>query len=158
MKIHKRIAIYLSALLVVLFLGISLLGYKVYQHELNQEKQIEDLQTNVQQMKVGNDTEAGRFIGACADSDGGGINLLVLGNSITKHGLNEYWWNEIGMAASESSKDYYHKLVSELVTLYGKVNAYALNYSQWEINGHDRSQTFSIIDSLLCEQLDYIIL
>ena len=84
--------------------------------------------------------------------------MLVLGNSITKHGHNEYWWNEIGMAASEAPKDYYHRLVAALTERYGDVNAYALNYSQWEINGHDRGQTFSIIDPLLCEQLDYIIL
>ncbi len=155
----KIVMICLGVLFIVAVLGMSLLGYKLYRHELNQEKRIKDLQAYVQRMEAGNDEDAGRFIKACVDAVGGGINLLVLGNSITKHGLNhEYWWNEIGMAASEASKDYYHRLVAALTEQYEDVNAYALNYSQWELNGHDRNQTFSIIDPFLCEQLDYIIL
>ena len=39
---------------------------------------------------------------------------LAIGNSITQHGINEYWWDQMGMAATRSDRDYYHIVVSEI--------------------------------------------
>ena len=40
----------------------------------------------------------------------GAFNYLAIGNSLTLHGICEYWWNECGMAASSLEKDYVHQL------------------------------------------------
>ena len=57
---------------------------------------------------------------------------IVLGNSITIHGINTYWWGEWGMAASTRENDFVHKLESI-------INSHDLNYvcnpvniSNWE--------------------------
>lgn len=36
------------------------------------------------------------------------FNYLAIGNSITQHGICDYWWNKHGMAASKEDKDYVH--------------------------------------------------
>ena len=85
------------------------------------------------------------------------FNYLAIGNSITKHGKCDYWWNEIGMAASDVDKDYYHIVSSYLEEYSGKkVVSYAVNFSQWETNGHDRAQTFGDIKKYLSEELDLV--
>lgn len=33
---------------------------------------------------------------------------LAIGNSITQHGICDYWWNKHGMAASREDRDYVH--------------------------------------------------
>lgn len=62
----------LGVLFIVSVFEMNLLGYKLYRHELNQEKRIKDLQAYVQRMEVGNDEDAGRFIKACVDAGRGG--------------------------------------------------------------------------------------
>lgn len=42
------------------------------------------------------------------------MNLLFIGNSITKHGKCSYWPGEWGMAASSPENDYVHLLVNKL--------------------------------------------
>ena len=50
-------------------------------------------------------------------------NYLAIGNSITIHPLNEYWWNECGMAATTVENDYVHLVASAL-----DANYYAYNF------------------------------
>ena len=75
----KIIIICLGVLFIVSVLGMSLLGYKLYGHELNQEKRIKDLQAQVQRMEVGNDEDVGRFIKACVDASKGGGKFACIG-------------------------------------------------------------------------------
>lgn len=86
----------------------------------------------------------------------GNYNYLALGNSITKHPLCDYWWNEIGMAATTEEKDYFHLVVKYLQNSYGEVQAQAFNVYYWEIISADRAQTLSAWDAYLSEELDLV--
>jgi len=86
-----------------------------------------------------------------------GFNYLAIGNSITKHGINEYWWNEVGMAASTAENDYFHLVASNLEDkLQVDVTAFAYNGSAWEVQVNDRSEVLSYWDGFLSEKLDLI--
>lgn len=89
------------------------------------------------------------------DVGGGLYRYLAIGNSITLHAKSDYWFSECGMAASSDSRDYFHLIATEI----GKkksVFATAVNFSTWEMNSHDRSQTISQIDLFLDIELDLI--
>ena len=81
----------------------------------------------------------------------GDYNYLAIGNSITIHPLNEYWWGEWGMAASIAEKDYVHLVASAL-----DAEPYAYNFGTWEVMGHDRGETLSLLDGLLSDELDLV--
>lgn len=85
-----------------------------------------------------------------------GINYLAVGNSITIHGVCDYWWTETGMAASEKEKDYYHRIAAWMKTQYSEVMSYALNLSAWEIAAHDRTQTLQALVPYLDSELDVV--
>ena len=84
------------------------------------------------------------------------FNYLAIGNSITLHETCDYWWNEIGMAASTQDKDYVHRVISALEAKYGEVESAAYNFATWEVQAHDRAQTLSLLDPYLYEQLDLV--
>lgn len=84
---------------------------------------------------------------------------LAIGNSITRHGECEYWWNDIGMAASEESKDYFHIVSAFLREQHEEVRAAAINFVEWEISGsQERPDTYALIDPYLTDTLDLITL
>lgn len=65
--------------------------------------------------------------------------------------MNEYWWNECGMAATTTEKDYVHLVSSAL-----DAKSYAYNFATWEMMGHDRGETLSLLDGVLSEELDLV--
>lgn len=82
---------------------------------------------------------------------------LAIGNSITRHPECEYWWDDIGMAASEESRDYFHIVTAYLQTRHDTVNAQAVNLVEWEVAaGKAREKTYRLIDPYLTEELDLI--
>ena len=81
---------------------------------------------------------------------------LALGNSITLHGKCDYWWNLIGMSASVEENDYYHLITKGLTEKYGSVESKAHNYYLWEIQAHDRAETFDTLTPYLSADLDLI--
>ena len=86
----------------------------------------------------------------------GGINYLAVGNSITLHKICDYWWSECGMAASETSKDYFHLVTDELKKHNENVNSFAYGSAVWEILTHDRSEAIALIDPYLNEYINLI--
>lgn len=84
------------------------------------------------------------------------FNYLALGNSITIHKINDYWWSGAGMAASTIDKDYFHIVKSYLENENKKVYSYAVGYSIWEVQSNDRAETFEIIDPYLSNKLDLV--
>ena len=71
----------------------------------------------------------------CFDN-GGKINVLFLGNSITRHEPKSEigWENDWGMAASKRENDYVHVAVRLLEEKLGKVNYCIANCGEWELN------------------------
>lgn len=67
---------------------------------------------------------------------GGKVNVLFIGNSITRHEPKKEigWDNDWGMAASAKEKDYVHVAVSLLDEKFGKVNYCIANCGGWELN------------------------
>lgn len=83
------------------------------------------------------------------------LNYLAIGNSITIHQINEYWWGEWGMAATKQDSDYFHVL-SNLLNKKNVVYGTAINFSCWEVIYYDRAETLSLLDSYLTEDLNLV--
>lgn len=68
--------------------------------------------------------------------NGGKLNVLFVGNSITRHEpkLDIGWENDWGMAASKRENDYVHVTVELLKKRFGKVNYCIANCGEWELN------------------------
>ncbi len=43
------------------------------------------------------------------------FDYLAIGNSITLHGICDYWWGNYGMAASSIDNDYYHLVCNNII-------------------------------------------
>lgn len=132
------------ALSLILLLSISFCGVKFIKHEKSQQDRISSLEVKVNLLQAENNKST-------VDWNPDDFNYLAIGNSITIHPLNEYWWNECGMAASTAEKDYVHQVASALDAKY-----YAYNFASWEMMGHDRGETLSLLDGLLSEALDLV--
>lgn len=113
------------------------------------QQQIDNLETALTELESKDRAEKVKY------SDGG-YNYLAIGNSITKHNITEYWWNENGMAASTREKDYYHRVCSYLKNKYNTINSYAVNYFIWEVQAADRGETYDLIDGYLDAKLDLV--
>lgn len=80
---------------IIIFLGG---GYKLVQHEKMQDELILQLQTELNDIyNLRADLKNINYLDT-------GINYLAIGNSITKHKENEYWWDEHGMAPLRKKK------------------------------------------------------
>lgn len=60
------------------------------------------------------------------------------------------------MAASDADHDYYHIVLKALESQYGKATGNAFNFSTWEVQAHDRSETFELVEPYLSQKLDII--
>ena len=85
-----------------------------------------------------------------------GYNYLAIGNSITKHNITSYWWNEIGMAASDEDHDYFHVVLKYLEKNNENVNGLACNLYGWESQSQDRDGALYLLDGYLSPNLDLI--
>ena len=83
-------------------------------------------------------------------------NALIIGNSLTRHGLAPFWWGNWGMAASSPDKDFVHVLVSLLRQQNETMDFSTLQASGWERN----HQNFDLnqYDSVFYKKPDLIIL
>ncbi len=159
---HIRVFTVILAIIVLIgALGAGYCGLKLYNKVQNNattinslQSQLIDFQSRLEAISPSLNDEEQKFIDNCDESH---YNILFIGNSITRHGLADYWWSENrGMAASEDSKDYVHVVKSELgadaqtlKTLKPSataVNCYAKNYYEWEKQSKDRAETYSLID------------
>lgn len=71
--------------------------------------------------------------------NGGKINVLFVGNSITRHEPKPEigWAGDWGMAASAKEKDYVHVTVKLLEEKLGKINYCIANCGEWELNYYE---------------------
>ena len=135
----------------------GILGYKFIKHEQSQTAKINDLKGQVALIsaKLDADTEdAKTFTNAVSDDS---FDYLAIGNSITKHGLADYWWGEWGMAASDADHDYYHRVVGMLKrNSMNTVNSAVVSGYTWEVQSHDRDEALETIDPYLTYGIDLV--
>lgn len=127
-----------------MLLAAILCGLKVIKHEKSQQERIANLEAKISIIQAENDKDVVNW-------EPDSYNYLAIGNSITKHPINEYWWNECGMAASTTDKDYVHIVSNAL-----NANYYAYNFVTWETMSHDRGESLSMLDGMLSDALDLI--
>lgn len=148
--IKKRIFCLFICIILCIFAG----GAYILHTEKKQNEQIEKLSSSVEKLLAQSDKNYNSFTGNC----GNHFDYLAIGNSITKHPKCDYWWNEIGMAATSKAYDYFHLVVSRLEKQHGTINSFPINFSNWEIQSTDRSETYTMIEPLLNKDIDLITL
>ena len=116
----------------------------LYIHELHQQKQIEAMEERITLLQAESNKKVVQW-------DSENYNYLAIGNSITVHGINDYWWNECGMAASTLENDYVHQISTMI-----DATEFAYNFSIWELTATDRGQTLSLLDGMLSDEIDLI--
>ena len=143
------------SIIIIAALGIGMGGggycfNRLMRHERAQSLQISNLQGQISllQLKVANHNTW--------HTSEDGFDYLAIGNSITRHGLCDYWWGEWGMAASTASNDYFTLVSSSLQKKFEAVNCHRINFSVWERLAHDRSETWEVLDPYLNENVDLV--
>ena len=86
----------------------------------------------------------------------GSFKYLAIGNSITKHAVTDKWWNEIGMAASDESHDYFHQVLAGMQKKKESVGAFAKNFAYWERCSEGREKALATLDDVVDPDLDLI--
>lgn len=84
-------------------------------------------------------------------------NFLVIGNSISIHGICEYWWSICGMGASRKENDFVHLIANTLSQNY-QTNFDIINFIQWEAMHYDRSEALSLLNKFNGKNYDFIII
>ena len=115
------------------------------------EKQVAELRRRIAQLESVSASPKAKSVW----SDDG-FNYLAIGNSLARHGVCQYWWSPVGMAASDAEHDYYHLVRRGLERRFGKVTSRVVNFSAWEITAHDRDQTLAKLDRLLDERITLV--
>ena len=71
----------------------------------------------------------------------GGLKVLFVGNSITRHGYRAEigWYGDWGMAASSKDKDYVHRTIAKLEAKYGSLHVCIAQGSDWE-RGYENTE------------------
>lgn len=85
---------------------------------------------------------------------------LALGNSLTRHGLTSFWWNDVGMAATTAERDYVHQVSAYLRARYGDIITETFNFADWERGTpdvpHGRREKLGQLDGYLSGRPDLI--
>lgn len=136
--------------LIILSFIFVIVSFWVYlKHEQTQNNKIEVLQNKIEILQT-------KLTSSDIQWREDSFNYLAIGNSITKHGICDYWWNEVGMAASNSQHDYYHLVFKDLKEKKEVVKSYAVNFSIWETQSADRAETLEVIEPYLDKKLNLV--
>lgn len=123
---------FILLLTVVIFVSsLSYVGYRLIRHERNQNDLIIQLKGKIASLEKLVEQQQGKV--ASLEKDVGflkntlpakwtnaGFNYLAIGNSITCHGITDFWWNEAGMAATTKEKDFVHLVAAGVKKVGGK--------------------------------------
>ncbi len=136
--------------LIILFCGCWC-GYQATKNEKNQSLQMQEMNTSISQS-----SDESVLSGEDIESPNDEYNYLAIGNSITLHGIENIWWNEIGMAASDEEHDYFHLVLKYLEENYDYVKGTPYNFVEWETESRDRDKTLNSLDYYLSPELDLV--
>lgn len=146
---------WISLVLITAAIVIAVAGYCCYRLiilEKDQSQQILDLQESISRLSVEVEELSAKDVEWLDD----GYNYLAIGNSITLHSIKSFWWNEVGMAASDENHDYFHLVLKYLESKNDNVMGVPYNFSVWETQSHDRDETLEYLDRYLSPDLDLI--
>lgn len=147
MNILKQNKLKLASILILLFCLNTFFKLK------EKDKIIQSLQNEILLLKKNSKNDfSNDKIKWSADS----YNYLAIGNSITYHGLCSYWWNAVGMAASDIDHDYVHLTIKHLKEKRDDVNSYIYNFNAWERQCEDRDETLESIEPYLDKALNLV--
>lgn len=150
MKKYNILKMVLGGVVLFVIIAIGIYGTKRFiEHEKFQDEKIADLQIQVARYEAEYNASGPDVPEFAEDS----YNYLAIGNSITKHSICEYWWNESGMASSREQNDYVHVMAARLGT---DVEMYAFNFYIWEIQSADRAETLTVLEPYLSQKLNLV--
>ena len=148
----KTKAAIISILAVLILLWGCYCGYRFIKHEKSQSQQLQEMRASIsklsEEVKLLSEEDV-----EWLDED---YNYLAIGNSITIHSITSFWWNEVGMAASDAEHDYYHLVLDYLKENNNSVKGVPYNFSVWETQSHDRDETLEYLDHYLSTELDLV--
>ena len=149
----KKQKICIIAFLVVIILTCGFyFGYRFIKYEKNQSQQAQETQASMSEL-----SEETRILSEDdIEWENDEYNYLAIGNSITLHGIESIWWNEIGMAASDEEHDYYHIVLKYLKENNEFVKGVPYNFCEWETTSRDRNETLEYLDHYLGPELDLV--
>ena len=155
--------------------GAVFAGLKIIRHEQEQARRIQALESGIRQLTEksaeagepggGADPESLRLLAGYearitrletqaeyAEAD---CIYFAVGNSITRHPVNEVWWNDIGMSASSAEKDFVHLTAAYLAGTRGKTAANAVYLYDWEV-AEARREKLKLLDPYLDPRIDLV--
>lgn len=93
------------------------------------------------------------------NATGTGIRVMFVGNSTTRHGVNEDigWPNDWGMAASTKDKDYVHCLIADITKKHADAAFCICQVANWEWRYGIGSQTHHLFQAARDFEADIII-
>lgn len=153
MKNNRKLFIIILLLCCVALGGGVFFTYRLVKYEKTQNSKISQLQDDISLLREEFKALKGEKTIDYSDT---AYNYLAIGNSITKHDVCDYWWNEIGMAASSEDNDYVHLVIGKLVEKYGDVYSYAYNFYLWEAQAADRAETLELLDPYMDSRLNLV--
>lgn len=159
MSNKKKTGILVGCIVIILCvscLGIYL-GVRFYKHEMYQQDMIRNLQLLLSQQEARITMLENKISEKPIEWGEDSFNYLAIGNSITKHGLASYWWDDDrGMASSKDDADYVHLVSEYLKENNSNVVTHSYNFLSWEVNAADRAEFLELLDTYLSVKIDLI--
>jgi hypothetical protein len=160
----KQLKTVLIFSLVINIILIGIIGYVGYTKRVSIKEKISILLTKGtvvkdSQLQAMNNVFIPSFVDTCNNKTGEKFKILVIGNSLSMHGIaKDIGWNHFsGMAATSIEKDYVHLLFKDIERKLPKNKIYLRisNFATFERNPNDFQ--LKNIDSLINYQPDLII-
>lgn len=143
----KNQKIFIIAIFALIILSFGC--YRFIKHVKNQSQQVQETNSEFSE-------ETDVLPGENIEWQSNEYNYLAIGNSITWHGIENIWWNEIGMAASDEEHDYFHLVLKYLEENNDFVKGVPYNFCEWETTSHDRAETLEYLDHYLDPELNLV--
>lgn len=145
--------LFIIVVLAVVFISCGgYCGYRFIKYEKNQSLQMQEMNSSMSELPE----EAAMLSEEENEWQNDEYNYLAIGNSITLHGIENIWWNEIGMAATDEEHDYFHLVLKYLKENNDSVKGVPYNFCEWETYNGDRDETLEYLDQYLSSELDLV--
>ncbi len=137
----------------ICFVGVmGYCGYRFILYEKSLIRQIAEIQVTISNLQ----SKIKLFTECDVEWNKEGYNYLAIGNSVTVHNTTSYWYNEVGMAASDEEHDYFHIVLNYLKSIKHGAMGVPYNFSIWETLSHDRDETLQYLDHYLSPLLNLV--